>query len=325
MQDTNLLTLPSRVPNTWRSLLVLVGFILVGMSLGNILAVLLLVKMLGSGHEVASMEIINTLIHSPQDVPNGWYALLLLQATAHVSTYLLPPLLYWHYIERRNLYDFQTRPHTQLVLWGLTLIVVLAFMPFNSLIIEWNAGMKLPEALGGVEQWMRNQEDQLGRLTDFMTAFNTPTQFAVAMLVIGILPAIGEEVLFRGVLQRKLTEHWVNPHLAIWVAAALFSAIHMQFYGFLPRLLLGALFGYLYYWSGSLLIAIFAHFVNNGIMVLMLYLYHRKLVDYNIEENESVPWAIALVSLMATVALLYIIWHRSRSRGATSSNGNSIG
>lgn len=311
MQDTNPLTLPSRVPNTWRSLLVLVGFILVGMSVGNILAVFLLAKLLGSGQEMASMEIINTLIRSPQEVPNGWYALLLLQATAHVSTYLIPPLLYWHYIERRRLTDFQARPFTPTVLWGLTLIVVVAFMPFNSLIIEWNAGMTLPDALGGVEQWMRNQEDQLARLTEFMTAFDTPTQFGVAMLVIGVLPAIGEEVLFRGVLQRKLTEHWVNPHLAIWVAAALFSAIHVQFYGFLPRLLLGALFGYLYYWSGSLLIAIFAHFVNNGVMVLMLYLYQRKLVDYNIEDNESVPWTVALVSFFVTVALLFAIW-RSR-------------
>ena len=316
MQNNTPLTLPSRVPNTWRSLLVLVGFILVGMSVGNILAVLMLVKILGSGHEMASMDIINTLIRSPQDVPNGWYALLLLQATAHVSTYLIPPLLYWHYIERRNLYDFRTRPFTQPTLWGLTLLVVLAFMPFNSLIIEWNAGMKLPEMLGGVERWMRNQEDQLARLTSFMTAFDTPVQLVVAMLVIGILPAIGEEVLFRGVLQRKLTEHWVNPQLAIWVAAALFSAIHVQFYGFLPRLLLGALFGYLYYWSGSLLIAIFAHFVNNGIMVLMLYLYHRKLVDYNIEDNESVSWESALASFVVTAALLYGIWRQGRQRVA---------
>ena len=313
MQDTNQLILPTRVPNTWRSLLVLVGFILVGMSVGNILAVLILAKIFGGGPGMEGMEIVTTLIHAPQDVPNGWYGLLLLQATAHVFTYLLPPLLYWHYIERRNLTDFQTRRGTPVALWGLTLLAVLAFMPLNSLIIEWNQGMTLPDALSGVEQWMRSQEDQLARLTEFMTVFSTPAQFVVAMVVIGILPAIGEEVLFRGVLQRKLIEHWVNPHLAIWVAAALFSAIHMQFYGFLPRLLLGALFGYLYYWSGSLLIAIFAHFVNNGIMVLMLYLYQRKLVDYNIEDNTSVPWSAALVSLVVTAGLLYSFWQRRRN------------
>lgn len=313
MQDTNPLILPSRVPNTWRSLLVLVGITLVGMSVGNMLAVLMLAKVFGGSAGMQGMEIVTTLIRSPEEVPNGWYGLLLLQATAHVFTYLLPPLLYWYYIERRTLHDFQTRRNTPVPMWGLTLIVVLAFMPFNSLIIEWNAGMKLPNVLSGVEQWMRSQEDQLARLTEFMTVFDTPTQFVVAMLVIGVLPAIGEEVLFRGVLQRKLIEHWISPHLAIWVAAALFSAIHMQFYGFLPRLLLGALFGYLYYWSGSLLIAIFAHFVNNGVMVLMLYLYQLKVVDYNIEDDTAVPWSAALASLVITAGLLYSFWQQRRN------------
>ena len=313
MQHDTRLSLPSRVPNTWRSLLVLVGFILLGMSVGNMLAVLFLMKYLGSGEGMAGVEIITRLIQSPAEVPDGWNALMILQATAHVSTYLIPPLLYWAYIERRRLPDFQTRPFTPPQIWGLTLLAVLAFMPLNGLIIEWNQGMKLPDALSGVEQWMRDKEDQLAGLTEYLTDFATPVQFVVALLVIGIIPAFGEEVLFRGVLQRKLTEHWANPHLAIWVAAALFSAIHVQFYGFIPRMLLGALFGYLYYWSGSLWVAIFAHFVNNGFMVLMLYLYHRKMVDYNIEDNESVPWSAALVSLVVTSGLLYAAWKQRQT------------
>ncbi len=313
MQHNPSISLPSRVPNTWRSLLVLVGFILVGMSVGNMLAVLFLMNFLGSGDEMAGIEIVSTLIQSPETVPNGWYGLMILQATAHVSTYLIPPLLYWSYIERRSLPDFQTRAFTPPQFWGLTLLVVLAFMPLNSLIIEWNQGMTLPDFLSGVEQWMREKEDQLEGITTFMTDFDSPGQFAIALLVIAVIPSIGEEVLFRGVLQRKLVEHWVNPHLAIWVAAALFSAIHVQFYGFIPRMLLGALFGYLYYWSGSLWVAIFAHFVNNGFMVLMLYLYHQKMVDYNIENNESVPWIAALVSLTATSALLYTMWKQKRT------------
>ncbi len=317
MQHTPHTPLSSRVPNTWRSLLVLVGFILVGMSVGNMLAVLFLMKFLGGDGGMAGIEIITKLIQMPEEVPNGWYGLMILQATAHVSTYLIPPLLYWIYIERRRLLEFQTRSFTPPQFWGLALLVVLAFMPLNGLIIEWNQGMVLPDFLNGVEQWMRDKEDQLAGLTEFLTNFETPTQFAVAMVVIGILPAIGEEVLFRGVLQRKLMEHWVSPHLAIWVAAAIFSAIHVQFYGFIPRMLLGALFGYLYYWSGSLWVAIFAHFVNNGFMVLMLYLYHQKMVDYNIEDNESVPWSAALVSLVVTAALLFAAWKRSKTRSFT--------
>lgn len=304
----------SRVPNNWRSLLVLVGFILVGMSVGNMLAVLILMKFLGSDGGMGGIEIITRLIQSPEEVPNGWYGLMILQAISHVSTYLIPPLLYWTYIERRSLPEFQTRAFTSAQFWGLSLLVVLAFMPLNGLIIEWNQGMVFPDFLRGLEAWMRDKEDQLAGMTEFLTEFDTPVQFVVAMVVIGIIPAIGEEVLFRGVLQRKLMEQWASPHLAIWVAAALFSAIHVQFYGFVPRMLLGALFGYLYYWSGNLWVAIFAHFVNNGFMVLMLYLHHQKMIDYNIEDNESVPWSAALISLIATAALLYGVWKQSKTK-----------
>lgn len=308
MQENNPLYERSRVPNTWRSLLVLTGFILIGMSVGNILAVLLMLKFIASGEGVSAFESINMLIQSPKSIPNGWYALMILQGTAHVCTYLIPPLLYWYYIERKTIRNFEIRPLPQPVMWGLALLVVLASMPLNSLIIEWNQGMTLPDALQGVETWMRNKEDQLAGLTEFLTRFDTPLQLIIALLVIGILPALGEEVLFRGVIQRKLTEHWVNIHVAIWVSAALFSAIHVQFYGFFPRMLLGALFGYLYYWSGSLWIAIFAHFVNNGLMVVMLYLYQQKIIDINVEDNKSVPLSAALASLAVTSLLLYSIW-----------------
>ncbi len=308
MQDTSPSVLPSRVPNTARGLLVLVGFILVGMSVGNILAVMLLFKFLaGTSDVMQGTALISKLLESPEAVPNGWNALMFLQAFSHVFTYLLPPLAYWFYIERRTLDDFQTRRDPSPLLWGMVLLLVLAFMPFNSLIVEWNAGMSLPDTLGGLEAWMREKEDQLTGVTTFLTQFDTIGQFWIALLVIGVLPAIGEEVLFRGVLQRKLMESWTNPHLAIWVTAALFSAIHVQFYGFFPRMLLGALFGYLYFWSGSLWVAIFAHFVNNGFMVLMLYLHHRDLIGYDIESEESVPWALALGSLAISVALIFYI------------------
>jgi uncharacterized protein len=278
------------------------------MSVGNILAVLLLINFLGGSDGMASLDILNTLIQSPESVPNGWYALMLLQATAHLFTYLIPPLLYWYYIERKTWHSFQIRPMLPSYVWGLVLLTVLVSMPFNSLIIEWNADMTLPDALRSVEIWMRDKEDQLAELTGFLTRFDSPPQLVIALLVIGVIPALGEEVLFRGVIQRKLAEQWVNVHVAIWVAAALFSAIHVQFYGFFPRMLLGALFGYLYYWTGSLWVAIFAHFVNNGFMVVMLYLYHRGISDINVEDNDSVPLTAALTSLLVTAALLYGIW-----------------
>jgi uncharacterized protein len=308
MLENNPPSVRSRVPNTWRSLLVMMGFVLIGMSVGNILAILVVMKLVATANGDAAIESINTLIHSPDQVPNGWYALIALQGTAHIFTYTLPPLLYWYYIERKTVDDFRTRSMPQPYIWGMVLLLVLAFMPFNGLIIEWNAGMRLPDILQGLEIWMRDKEDQLSELTKFLTQFESPAQFLLALVVIGVLPAIGEELLFRGIIQRKLAEEWVNMHAAIWVSAALFSAIHVQFYGFFPRMLLGALFGYLYYWSGRLTVSIFAHFVNNGFMILMIYLHHRGVVDVDIEDTESVSWAIALASLLVSLGLLYGIW-----------------
>ena len=131
-----------------------------------------------------------------------------------------------------------------------------------------------------------------------------PTLALVALVVVAVVPAVGEEVLFRGILQRNLTRWTGNVHAGIWLAAILFSAIHVQFLGFVPRMLLGALFGYLYVWAGNIWIPILAHFVNNGFTILMVYLYQRKVVPVDIESNESVPLAAALVSAGVTVGLL---------------------
>lgn len=98
--------------------------------------------------------------------------------------------------------------------------------------------------------------------------------------------------------------------MAIWIAAIFFSAIHLQFYGFFPRLLLGALFGYIYYWSGNLWYPIFAHFVNNGFTLVMLYLYQQKATDIDLEATDAVPWSGALIAF-AVGAVLLVYFKRS--------------
>jgi membrane protease YdiL (CAAX protease family) len=161
---------------------------------------------------------------------------------------------------------------------------------------------------------MREKEDQLAILTKFLTTYDKFGQLLVALFVVVLLPALGEEVLFRGIIQRKLIAQLGNFHLAIWISAAIFSAIHFQFYGFLPRMLLGALFGYLYYWTGSLWIAIFAHFINNGFVLVMVYLFNVKALDINIEETKTMPLLTVLSSLVLTVAILFIIRKDSFNR-----------
>lgn len=193
----------------------------------------------------------------------------------------------------------------EIIAFIITPIIVISSNGFNSLLVQWNANVHFPEFLQGFEQWAREKEDLAAEVTNLLTKLETPGELAVAMLVIAALPALGEELVFRGLIQRTLTGYSKNHHLAIWVSAILFSAIHFQFFGFLPRLALGALFGYLYYWSGNLSICVLAHFANNGITVMAMYLQRHNVITYDLETTDALPWQAVIPSTLLAVALIF--------------------
>jgi len=299
----------TRVPGTLGGLLVLVGFVLIGMAVGNVLAILILALLTGSDANSITTLLTELFAH-PENIPNGWIAMMTLQGTVHFFSYLLPSLLYWFYMERKSLQDFNFKGKPAGIVWFLAAIIVLIFIPINSQFIEWNSKMIFPESWSWLETWMREKEDQNAMLTRFMTGYKHIGELIIALTVVVLLPALGEEVLFRGIIQRKLAQHWANVHVAIWVSAAIFSAIHFQFYGFLPRMILGALFGYLYYWSGRLSVAVLAHFVNNGFVLIMMFLYNTKVLKVNIEEIKTMPLTTILASIVLTTAILFEIRKR---------------
>ena len=291
-------------PQPLRSMLMLFGFIMLGMTLGAVAAAVVV----GAGAMASggTMKNVTELLQHPSATPNGWWWLMVVQALSHVSTFLLPALLYWFTVDKRQLSDFSGQPAYKVAGWGLVVLLTIAFMPVNGLIIELNQALKLPETLAPLERWMRAKEDQMAELTKFLTTFRTVPQLLMAVFTIGLLPALGEEVLFRGILQRKFIVWTSNVHLGIWLAAALFSAIHLQFYGFVPRMLLGALFGYLYVWSGNLWAPILAHFINNGFTVIMIFLHQQEMTTIDIDSTESVPVSAALFGTVVTVAALVL-------------------
>jgi membrane protease YdiL (CAAX protease family) len=190
----------------------------------------------------------------------------------------------------------------------VTAIIVIVFMAVNSVFIEWNSTVNFPSFLDDFERWARDLEDSAERTTEFMTNFSSAWEMVIALLVIAVLPAIGEELVFRGLIQNELFKSTKNIHVSIWFAAFLFSAIHFQFFGFVPRLFLGALFGYLYYWSGNLSLAIFAHFVNNGVSLVALYLYQKGTFEFDIETPQSAPANVVLFAAVVTAGLLYYFY-----------------
>ena len=196
----------------------------------------------------------------------------------------------------------------------VTAFVVIIFMAVNSVFVEWNSNFHFPEFAKGFENWAREREDAAGELTTFLTRFDSPVELIIALVVIAVLPAIGEEIVFRGLIQNEIFKGTKNIHASIWIAAILFSAIHIQFFGFIPRLLLGALFGYLYYWSGNLTLAIIAHFVNNAVSVLAMYLYQQGAFEFDLESPEAAPANLVMISAALTVGLLYYFYKYFENR-----------
>lgn len=244
----------------------------------------------------------------PSDYENAWQVLILTQAIAFVGAFLITPLLYRKWIDRQPLSALNPNPRLSLIPLLAVVFLVVCLIPFNDLIIQWNNSLSLPEPLKWMEFWMKDMEDKMRELTQVLTHFSSPARLLAGFLVIAVLPGIGEELVFRGLLQNKLQALTRNPHVAIWVAAIIFSAIHFQFYGFLPRMLLGALFGYLYVWSGNLWVPILAHFVNNAFTLLMVYLYQQKVSDYDAAGSPVASLPLSLGSLVITAGLLFYLY-----------------
>lgn len=187
--------------------------------------------------------------------------------------------------------------------------IIIAGLPFINLITEFNSNMSLPEQLAGVEKWMRASETEAGTITNAFLNTTTIGGFAINILMIAILPAIGEEFFFRGVLQRLFSEWFRNVHVAIIVTAFIFSAIHMQFYGFIPRFLLGMFLGYVFYWSGTLWLPIIIHFINNGLAVVVAFLAARGTVNVNFETfGSSDNWFVNLSSIVIISSLIFLLF-----------------
>ncbi|MCH5328596.1 MAG: CPBP family intramembrane metalloprotease [Coprobacter sp.] len=158
-------------------------------------------------------------------------------------------------------------------------VCMMAAVPFMNWVIEWNEAMRLPEIFSGLEQWMKNNEELAQQMTDQLLDMRSVGGLLSVLLIAGVLAGLGEELTFRGVLQQLIADKCRNRHIAVWTAAFIFSAIHFQFYGFIPRLLLGAFFGYLLAGSGNLWLPVFAHFLNNSM---------TALISYFSEKNEDI-------------------------------------
>jgi len=180
-------------------------------------------------------------------------------------------------------------------------------------VIEWNENISLPGFMSGLEHTLRVWEDNASRTTEMILEDTTVFGLFSGLLIIGCLTGLAEEMFFRAGLQKAMTSSGINRHVAVWSGAVIFSAVHFQFFGFVPRLLLGALFGYLYSSTGSIWITATAHAFNNSVVVVTSWLTARGIIDVRLEEvgvNGSLAWVWATVSAILSALFIVYLWKK---------------
>lgn len=283
-------------------------------SLQFLVFITLTIGIIGSGYLIGAAIVmglygVNTVVDLAKlnlANPNAVTSLWILQIVSTTIPIIVSSLIFAYLIVKNpQEYLKQSFKFTPLLI-----VIVFCVMFISSPLIEFlsniNQKMVLPHFLDGVQRWMRQSEDQAKKLTDVLLQMKTISSMLFKLLVVGLLTAIVEEFMFRGVIQTIFTKWTKKPQAAIWITAALFSAFHMEFFGFLPRMFLGVLFGYFVVWSGSIWTSVWAHFINNGTAVIVTYLYQNKLIKINPDDQHIFNYGSYLFSLIIVLFLLYL-------------------
>ncbi len=294
-------------PNSFK-LISLIVIVIICVFLLNLLGILIAIPIWGS-------DIIKSMTGGIRlDIKDNISFYKFLQIFNHLGMFLIPSI-FFAYLVKGNIGRYlkiNHRPKIFTLTTGILLIIVC--LPLINWLVTMNEMMTFPESFSYIEEWMRKSEESAMLFTNEFLNVNNVGGLMINLLMIAVIPAIGEEFMFRGVLQ-KLFKDWLgNAHIAIILSSFLFSAMHLQFFGFIPRFVLGMLLGYLFYFSRNLWIPIIAHFFNNGFAVIIYYLNNNKITNTDIDKLGSVrnDYLLIIGSFIFSIVLMMSIYKREK-------------
>lgn len=236
--------------------------------------------------------------------------LKIIQLLSQIFTFIIPPFIFFkiNHFNTKEFLGINYRP--QLTIWLCALLILLISIPLIDWLIEVNSKMALPDSMRLIETWMQEMENKSTELTYRFLNTDKIGGLIANLFIIAIIPAIGEELMFRGCIQKLLTTKMRSPHLAIIITAIIFSAAHFQFYGFLARMVLGLILGYCFFYGRNILIPIIIHLTNNSIAIISQFVLYNSGSLSSVQDNTPSYSNIylAIISLLLVVAL--ILWMR---------------
>ena len=256
-------------------------------------------------------DTLNNLSDNPLDMNIN--LLRIIQISSSIGLFIAGPIAFAHLsdVKLKSYYYFDEKLSWKL--FGLVILIIFLSTPIFELSAVLNQNMVLPDFLKDIEVWMRLKETEAAFLTQKLLVMNNYGDLAFNLLMIAVIPAIGEELFFRGGVQNILASWFKNNHWAIWVTGIIFSAIHVQFFGFFPRMLLGVLFGYLLVYGKSIWLPILGHFLNNATAVVMAYIMQKQGKSMSeIEKSTSFDTYAYIISAIITLVLLVIYFKQAK-------------
>ncbi len=272
--------------------LLIVGFVIIGAFLSQLVFLALGINPVGSENSLLELE----------DESEVRMILLLLQGLNTLFVYIFLPLIYIYFFQNdlKRVFLIRTEKLGMFIL--LSFFIFVTALPITSYLIEFNQQMQIPAWFSELQQDLLEKEALAQKITELIVIYDHWYEIIPILFVVAILAGIGEELLFRGLVQNEICGILKNHHLGIWISAMLFSFIHFQFLGFLPRMALGVLLGYLYFWSENLVVPIFIHIINNAFTFTLLNFYHRNPdVEVSIASPTVILLAIIICGMLITV------------------------
>ncbi len=285
------------------SIFIALVFLLLTMIIGFLVAIPIF--------QINLFEIENVL--SDYNDPHNVAFLKYLQTLQAIGFFIIPAVFLGYLFHRNSFEYLKLNKNITSSYLFLTVFILIFSIPIINYFTLLNQGMEFPEWFSGIENWMKEKEDSAQAITLAFLKMDSLGALYFNILMIAVLPAIGEELIFRGIFQRIFSEWTKNIHWGIIIAAFLFSAMHFQFYGFLPRFILGILLGYLFYWSGSIWIPILGHFINNAAAVIVYYFnpdgVNEEIENFGATQNS---YLYLIPSVILVGFLLYIFYNQRK-------------
>lgn len=229
-----------------------------------------------------------------------------------LGCFMLPSLLYFRFFNLKI--NWQPIQIQSISIWLLFFICI---VPISSILYTLNQGIHFPELYANIEAQLRASELKIEESSQILLAGTTYWSLIVSLLIVAVLPAIAEELFFRGCLQKAL-QNATNGWIAVLITSIVFSAIHFQFFSFAPRFLLGTVLGYAYLKSQNLLIPMLLHFINNSLVIIWTYLFQNKYISISHDYLEqNLGWKVYII-LVAII--LGIGWRFSKKTKTASIN-----